>query len=480
MDKKLAKKKTMLVFEYMKKLILLGVIISAFCIFSPNVYAAPTATIISPNGGESLIAGDTFRISWNSTKVDSVSLMLQSSSGTGDWISTSIKTATSTGTYYYDWKVSTWNTTNTQFKIWLIAYQTGIGQTNDYSDNYFTISQPSTIQTCASFTYSNWSVCSSNNTQIRTIVLSSPSGCTGGSPILQQSCVYTPANTTTSSVTISSPTQPAASLAVPSAQIPFTKISLTAGSSDVDINGVVVYRRNGLYSSSIDSAFAGIVLLDENNQQVGSTKNLSNQEATVGDNFVVKAGTIKTFTVAGIMASNLASYAGQIVYLDITGIKSAATTAGSLPISGAGQTINNSLTICLTNPSVALSTYGYTCVGTSAQTVNPIPTPTPTPTPIATTTQQTGDVDTQNQSTYLDIKNNLRYKMRDKNSNGEVSLLQDFLNYKGFLSYQPTGFFGLATFKAVKDFQKSVDISPTGFVGPLTRAKIKEISGSAN
>lgn len=41
---------------------------------------------------------------------------------------------------------------------------------------------------CASFNYSDWSSCS-NSVQTRTVVTSSPSGCTGGSPVLSQNCV---------------------------------------------------------------------------------------------------------------------------------------------------------------------------------------------------------------------------------------------------------------------------------------------------
>jgi len=45
---------------------------------------------------------------------------------------------------------------------------------------------------CTSFTYSAWSACLSNNTQTRTVSSSLPAGCTGGSPLLTQSCVYVP------------------------------------------------------------------------------------------------------------------------------------------------------------------------------------------------------------------------------------------------------------------------------------------------
>ena len=74
----------------------------------------------------------------------------------------------------------------------------------------------------------------------------------------------------------------------------------------------------------------------------------------------------------------------------------------------------------------------------------------------------------------LSLSQNLRYRMRDAHTGGQVSLLQDFLANRGFLNSEPTGFFGILTLRAVKDFQKSVGLSPTGFVGPLTRGKIRE------
>ena len=77
------------------------------------------------------------------------------------------------------------------------------------------------------------------------------------------------------------------------------------------------------------------------------------------------------------------------------------------------------------------------------------------------------------------IVNNLRYRDRDIYKNGEVSTLQDFLQSKGYLNSEPTGYFGLLTFKAVKDFQNANYITPTsGYVGPITRAKIKALTCS--
>lgn len=56
-------------------------------------------------------------------------------------------------------------------------------------------------QTCTSFTYSSWTECQPNNTQTRTVISSSPSGCTIGNPVpvLTQSCTY---NSATPALTI--------------------------------------------------------------------------------------------------------------------------------------------------------------------------------------------------------------------------------------------------------------------------------------
>ncbi len=72
---------------------------------------------------------------------------------------------------------------------------------------------------------------------------------------------------------------------------------------------------------------------------------------------------------------------------------------------------------------------------------------------------------------------NLMYRSRG----ADVTALQDILRSKGYLSVQSTGFFGIATFKAVKSFQKNyMHISPTGFVGPKTRAVLNTIYTPSN
>ena len=56
---------------------------------------------------------------------------------------------------------------------------------------------------CTSFTYSDWSACQPNSTQSRTVVSSLPQGCTGGNPVLSQSCYYASSSNACASFTYS-------------------------------------------------------------------------------------------------------------------------------------------------------------------------------------------------------------------------------------------------------------------------------------
>ena len=62
------------------------------------------------------------------------------------------------------------------------------------------------INPCTSFTYSAWGACQSNSTQSRTMTSSLPAGCTGGSPVLSQSCTYSVPATETENIETSSQT----------------------------------------------------------------------------------------------------------------------------------------------------------------------------------------------------------------------------------------------------------------------------------
>ncbi len=47
-----------------------------------------------------------------------------------------------------------------------------------------------TVSACNFFSYSDWSSCQTDGTKTRTVLYSYPSGCTGGSPVLSQTCTY--------------------------------------------------------------------------------------------------------------------------------------------------------------------------------------------------------------------------------------------------------------------------------------------------
>lgn len=88
-----------------------------------------------------------------------------------------------------------------------------------------------------------------------------------------------------------------------------------------------------------------------------------------------------------------------------------------------------------------------------------------------------------NEGNCVIIRNNLKYRDRDAQKNGEVSTLQDYLQSQidpdrntPYLNSEPTGYFGLLTVQAVKDFQKDNGIEPTGYVGSITKLKIRTLS----
>lgn len=73
----------------------------------------------------------------------------------------------------------------------------------------------------------------------------------------------------------------------------------------------------------------------------------------------------------------------------------------------------------------------------------------------------------------MNLTYSLKFKDKDINRKGEVTILQKFLKDKGYLNVLPTGYFGTLTLKAVKSFQKANGINQTGLVGSITRGKIK-------
>jgi hypothetical protein len=142
---------------------------------------------------------------------------------------------------------------------------------------------------------------------------------------------------------VSSAVQPANSLAIQgAARVPFTKVTFTAGTADVTVDSITV-ERVGLSS---DSNFAGVVVLDENGTQLGIAKTLnSNHQAVLTEDFVVAKGTSRTMTIAGNMAANLATTAGEVVGLSVVAVNANASLSGLLPVNGAMHTTNGTLSL---------------------------------------------------------------------------------------------------------------------------------------
>ncbi|MFN8461855.1 MAG: choice-of-anchor Q domain-containing protein [Anaerolineales bacterium] len=129
--------------------------------FTPSITSTPTRTptlsvtststptpsmfiqVLQPNGGEVLNVGSTYRITWNSSSnIDKVSIGYKSCDSCLDWIAFSTPNVG-----YYDWNVSVGNTINTQFKISITGYDTGVGSVTDLSDANFTVLQPTPTPT---------------------------------------------------------------------------------------------------------------------------------------------------------------------------------------------------------------------------------------------------------------------------------------------------------------------------------------------
>jgi len=79
----------------------------------------------------------------------------------------------------------------------------------------------------------------------------------------------------------------------------------------------------------------------------------------------------------------------------------------------------------------------------------------------------------------LSLQTDLGYGMSDAATNGQVSLLQQYLKAAGYLSAAPNGYFGQGTLAAVKTFQSSQSIPNNGRVGPLTRAALRQLTCAA-
>lgn len=196
------------------------------------------------------------------------------------------------------------------------------------------------------------------------------------------------------------------------------------------------------------------------------------------DNYLWTMGDIQTFQWSTTGLDSSATGYIDLVGNGITYRVANVSNSGSYVWSGVGKSLTGSMPAGTYSVKIIINGIGdITGPLTLANPTQPTPTPIPTPPPVTPNKPLPADIDTQNpQGTCLDLQINLRYRMRDTATSDDILSLQDYLQANGYLHVEPTGFFGVLTLQAAKNFQQANGISPTGFVGPITRAKIKALS----
>ena len=128
-------------------------------------------------------------LSWNASTDDHGVVGYKIYRCTGSSCSPTTQITTSLTTSYSDTGLSA----STAYTYAVSAYDAA-GNTSVPSPVASATTQSSSAPICTFFTYSAWAptTCPSSQTQNRTVISSLPDGCTGGNPIITQSCTYVP------------------------------------------------------------------------------------------------------------------------------------------------------------------------------------------------------------------------------------------------------------------------------------------------
>jgi len=107
-------------------------------LFVSYVNNDPEITVLSPNGGGVWENGKTYNIFWSQSNVDKVTIFLLRGSTAYPVVYNYLVDINETeGGYEYTVPENIPEADD--YKIWIIAYKTGYGQAQDYSDGYFTV-----------------------------------------------------------------------------------------------------------------------------------------------------------------------------------------------------------------------------------------------------------------------------------------------------------------------------------------------------
>lgn len=95
-------------------------------------------TVKSPNGGEKLIAGKTYQITWKARGMGEVGIALIKGGQDVKWIAQDVSARKGE----YEWEVFAWQESDEDYRISISEFPWQEGNTIDYSDNDFTILGP--------------------------------------------------------------------------------------------------------------------------------------------------------------------------------------------------------------------------------------------------------------------------------------------------------------------------------------------------
>ena len=212
---------------------------------------------------------------------------------------------------------------------------------------------------CTFWTYSSWSTCSVNNAQTRTVTSFSPSGCSGGSPILTQSCVYSPPAAGTLTMSQDAGTPNAGIVVAGTNIVVLSKIKFAAATEAFTVNKFQVQMATSTYDSSISS----VTISPEGGTP--QTKSLTSGVANFTNiGWVVPADTSKVVTITANLSTILAANntTGRDLKIGIDG-----ADTNTFEAVGASQTVltastdasikyGNSMFVRKTKPTVSLVT----------------------------------------------------------------------------------------------------------------------------
>ena len=120
-------------------------------------------------------------------------------------------------------------------------------------------------------------------------------------------------------------------------RVPFTSFVMTAGNEDVRLEGIKVSRVGLSSSKSIES----VALVDANGVQIGKSKRISQDEATLGGNLVIPSN--RSVTLALVANMKYGDASGAVIGLEVTDVVADVAVQGKFPIRGAMHAVADSV-----------------------------------------------------------------------------------------------------------------------------------------